>query len=65
MGQIFRRAEKYLEQIDTDSMGWFVEVGTSRNGDDCSTWTIANWATHYNKKLYTIDIDPDNLDTAN
>jgi hypothetical protein len=61
MGQIFRRAEKYLEQIDTDSMGWFVEVGTSRNGDDGSTWTIANWAAHYNKKLYTIDIDPENI----
>ena len=61
IGQIFRRAEKYLEQIDTDSMGWFVEVGTSRNGDDGSTWTIANWATHYNKKLYTIDIDPENI----
>jgi hypothetical protein len=61
MGQIFRRAEKYLEQIDPNYMGWFVEVGTSRNGDDGSTWTIANWAAHYNKKLYTIDIDPENI----
>jgi hypothetical protein len=61
MGQIFRRAEKYLEQIDPNYMGWFVEVGTSRNGDDGSTWTIANWAAHYNKKLYTSDIDPENI----
>ncbi len=61
MGQIYLRSKKYLGQIDSDHIGWFVEVGTSRNGDDGSTRVIAGWAANYNKKLYTIDIDPDNI----
>lgn len=61
MGQIFRRAKQYIDQIDSNNIGWFVEVGTSRNGDDGSTRTIAEWAAQYNQKLYTVDIDPDNI----
>lgn len=61
MGQIFRQAEKYLDQIDPDEIDWFVEIGTSRNGDDGSTKTIADWAYRYDRKLYTVDIDPVNI----
>jgi hypothetical protein len=57
MGQIFRRAEKYLDQIDPEEIGWFVEIGTSRNGDDGSTKVIANWADRFDQHLYTVDID--------
>lgn len=62
MGQIFQRAEKYLEQFDPAEIGWFVEIGTSRKGDDGSTKVIAGWANRFNKKLYTVDIDPKNVD---
>ena len=62
MGQIFRRAERYLEQIPPKDIGWFVEIGTSRNGDDGSTKTIAAWAEHYGRELYTVDLDLENLD---
>jgi hypothetical protein len=61
MGQIFRRAEQYLDQIDPANIGWFVEIGTSRNGDDGSTRTIAAWADRFNQKLYTVDIDHLNI----
>lgn len=61
MGQIFRRAEQYIAKINPANIGWFVEVGTSRNGDDGSTQVIAEWAARFNKKLYTVDIDPDNI----
>jgi hypothetical protein len=55
MGQIFRRAEQYLDRIDD---GVFVEIGSSRNGDDGSTAVIASWAEQKNKKLITVDFDP-------
>ncbi len=64
MGQIFRRAERYLDKFDSNDTGWFVEIGTSRNGDNGSTKTIAEWAARFNKKLYTVDIDPDNIKFA-
>lgn len=60
MGQVFRRAEQYLDQFDTDYMGQFVEIGTSRNGDDGSTRTIANWAARFGKALVTVDMDINN-----
>jgi hypothetical protein len=56
MGQIFRRAEKYLDQID--QIGEFVEIGTNRNFQDGSTKIISTWAQHYGKNLQTVDIDP-------
>ena len=64
MGQIFRRAEKYLDQLDPATIGWFVEIGTSRDGDDGSTPVIAGWADRFDQKLYTVDIDPKNIDFA-
>lgn len=57
MGQIFNLAKQYLDQLD---LGEYVEIGTSRNGDDGSTRTIAEWATTDNSKLITVDIDPTN-----
>ncbi len=60
MGQVFRCAEQYLDQFDTDYVGQFVEIGTSRNGDDGSTKTIAEWASRFGKGLWTVDMDPDN-----
>ena len=60
MGRIFRSAEKYLDQID--STGQFIEIGTSRNGDDGSTKIIAGWAAKLGKNLQTVDIDPANCD---
>ena len=59
MGQIFRKAEPYLDQI---SFGEFVEIGTSRNGDDGSTKTLAEWATRLGTTLTTIDMDPVNCE---
>lgn len=59
MGQIFRRIEQYLDQIDPN--GQFIEIGTSRNGDDGSTRVIAEWAGRFDQKLYTIDIDYENI----
>jgi hypothetical protein len=57
MGQIFRRAKQYLDQLDP---GEFVEIGTSRNGDDGSTRTLADWASGLGTTLVTVDVDPVN-----
>ena len=62
MGQFFLKAEKYLDQLDVKSVGQFIEIGTSRNGDDGSTKVIANWANRFEQKLYTVDIDLENID---
>ena len=62
MGQVFRRAEQYLDQFDPEYIGQFVEIGTSRNGDDGSTRTIAEWAQRFGKGLWTVDMDPDNCE---
>jgi len=58
MGQIFRQAEKYLDQFDPNYIGSFVEIGSSRNGDDGSTRVIAGWAAQLGQKLITVDMDP-------
>jgi len=55
MGQIFRRAEKYLDKIDP---GIFLEIGSSREGDDGSTKVIAGWAKQRDCWLMTVDFDP-------
>lgn len=55
MGSIFRRAEQYLDRIDE---GVFIEIGSSRDGDDGSTNVIAAWARQRNKQLVTVDFDP-------
>jgi hypothetical protein len=55
MGQIFRRAEKYLDQIDSGS---WLEIGSSRRGDDGSTRVISEWATVKDSYLDTVDADP-------
>ena len=65
MGQVYRRAEQYLEQFDPDYIGQFVEIGTSRNGDDGSTKIIAEWASRFGKGLWTVDMDPDNCAFVN
>ena len=59
MGQIFKQAEQYLDQL---GVGEFVEIGTSRGGDDGSTRTIADWANQRQTHLYTIDVDPANCE---
>jgi hypothetical protein len=59
MGQIFKAAEQYLDQL---SYGQFVEIGTSRNGDDGSTKSLAEWAGRSNSDLITVDVDPINCD---
>lgn len=64
MGQIFLKAEKYLYKLDAKNIEWFVEIGTSRAGDDGSTPIIASWAERFGRKLYTVDIDPDNITFA-
>lgn len=55
MGQVFRRAEQYLDQL---SLGSFVEIGSSRQGDDGSTSTIAKWAEIRLRRFITVDMDP-------
>jgi hypothetical protein len=64
MGQVFRLSEKYLEQFDPEYVGQFVEIGTSRQGDDGSTATIAGWASRFNRCLWTVDMDPKNCEFA-
>lgn len=59
MGQVFRVSEQYLDQI---SSGEFVEIGTSRNGDDGSTKTLAEWADRLGTSLITVDMDPVNCE---
>ena len=60
MGQVYRKAEQYLDQLNPEYMGQFVEIGTSRNGDDGSTKTIASWAARFDKHLWTVDMDINN-----
>ena len=59
MGQIFRKAEPYLDQL---GLGEFVEIGTSRSGDDGSTATLSKWARDRGERLITVDVDPVNCD---
>jgi hypothetical protein len=59
MGRIFERAEQYLDRL---SYGEFVEIGTSRNGDDGSTRTLAEWASRLGTHLTTVDMDPANCE---
>lgn len=61
MGQVFRHAEQYLDQLN---VGFWVEIGTSRNGDDGSTRVLAEWAKKYCRyeRLTTVDVDPNNCD---
>jgi hypothetical protein len=63
MGQVFRRAEAYLDQLDSGS---YVEIGASRegdghlrvDGDGGSTYVIAQWAEQRSRSFFTVDIDP-------
>ena len=57
MGQVFKTAEQYLDQLN---FGEFVEIGTSRGGDDGSTATLSKWTR--GQKLITVDVDPVNCD---
>jgi thiamine pyrophosphate-dependent acetolactate synthase large subunit-like protein len=59
MGQTYRHAEQYINQL---TPGCWVEIGTSRNGDDGSTKIIAEWASRQGKHLWTVDIDPNNCE---
>lgn len=54
MGRVFRHAEQYLDQLGA---GQFVEIGTSRNGDDGSTKTLSEWAVGSGRYLTTVDMD--------
>lgn len=56
MGQVFRRVEQYLDQLDP---GCFIEIGSSRGGDSSSTEVIASWANRRKERFITVDIDPD------
>jgi len=60
MGQVFRKAEQYLDQLE---VGTWVEIGCGRAGDDGSTKTIAAWAEQRGKYLFTVDIDPYHCNT--
>jgi hypothetical protein len=57
MGHVFQHAEQYLDQL---SFGEFVEIGTSRGGDNGSTQVLSGWATKQGTTLTTVDVDPDN-----
>lgn len=59
MGRVFEQAEQYLDQCDP---GEYLEIGTSRQGDDGSTIHIAQWARERELKLITIDMDPYNCE---
>ena len=57
MGRVFQHAEQYLDRLGA---GQFVEIGTSRNGDDGSTKTLSKWAVDLGRHLTTVDMDPVN-----
>lgn len=59
MGQVFRQAEQYLNQLD---VGQWVEIGCGRAGDDGSTQVISKWANQYGRQLTTVDVDPRNCE---
>jgi hypothetical protein len=61
LGKFFLQAEKYLDQLDAKSVGQFIEIGTSRDGDNSSTQVIAKWANRFDQHLYTVDIDIENI----
>jgi hypothetical protein len=65
MGQFFFKAKKYIDRLDSRSVGQFIEVGTSRNGDNGSTKVLASWARQFGKTLYTVDVDVENCKFAN
>ena len=56
MGRVFEQAEQYLDRLDP---GVYVEIGTSRPGDDGSTSIIAGWAQRRGTSFTTVDVDPD------
>jgi len=56
MGKFYLEAEPYLDQCDP---GVYMEIGSSRNGDDGSTRIIAGWAQARHTVLHTVDMDPD------
>lgn len=59
MGRVFLESEQFLDQCST---GEYVEIGTSRQGDDGSTIHISRWARERNTRVITIDMDPWNCD---
>jgi len=70
MGRMFERAKKYVDQLDPDYVGQFVEIGSSRvgdghlrvAGDGGSTAWIASWAEEHGRTLWTVDVDPRQCD---
>lgn len=66
MGRMFERAKKYVDQLDPNWVGQFVEIGSSRvgdghrrvSGDGGSTSWIASWAAEHDRRLWTVDVDP-------
>ena len=46
MGQVFRHAEQYTNQL---TPGTWIEIGCGRAGDDGSTRVLANWAKRAGK----------------
>lgn len=55
MGRAFLQSEQFLDQCD---LGEYVEIGTSRQGDDGSTIHISRWARERNSTVITVDMDP-------
>ena len=60
MGRFFLEAEKFLDCCSPG--GEYVEIGTSRQGDDGSTIHISRWAKERGANLITVDMDPYNCD---
>lgn len=59
MGQVFKHAEQYLDQL---TKGVWVEIGTGRSGDDGSTQVLAKWGEMRGRFLTTVDVDPHHCD---
>jgi hypothetical protein len=63
MGQIFKRAEEFVEQIK-DQNALFLEIGSARMGDDQSTSWLAELAQTIGTKLVTVDLNREHFQHA-
>lgn len=64
MGQIYKNIERYVDRLDNPG-GSFIEIGSSRPGDDQSTQYLANLAKNLGMSFVTCDINKERVAELN